>query len=200
MKKIVFYAFAIAMTTSFLSATAQNKWNVSAGVNLTPDTQKKFEGSSHDVGAGAFIGVGYEINFTPHWSFNPQIEANYINNYHTKKYDGSHYYSGNEYWNINMPLIASFRFHVSEKVGIRFGAGPNFQESVCVRQYKDASSNEKEKMTGSFFNRFNVGIQGEAAVETGNHLSYLFRTGYTLIPEHRMGKTLTLSLGVRYSF
>lgn len=200
MKKIVFYAFAIAMTTSFLSATAQNKWNVSAGVNLTPDTQKKFEGSSHDVGAGAFIGVGYEINFTPHWSFNPQIEANYINNYHTKKYDGSNHYRGNEYCNINIPLITNFRFNVSDKVGLRFGVGPNFQESVCVRHYKNAFSNEKEKMTGSFFNRFNVGIQGEAAVETGNHLSYIFRTCYTLIPEHLMGKTITLSLGVRYSF
>lgn len=200
MKRIVFYAFAIAMITSFLSATAQNKWNVSAGVNLTPDIQKKFEGSTHDVGAGAFIGVGYEINFTPHWSFNPQIEANYINNYHKKEYDGSNHYRGNEYCNINIPLITSFRFNVSDKVGLRFGVGPNFQESVCVRHYKNAFSNEKEKMTGNFFNRFNVGIQGEAAVETGNHLSYIFRTCYTLIPEHLMGKTLTLSLGVRYSF
>ncbi len=203
MKKLVFYVIAIAMITNVLPSTAKNRWNISAGGSISHVTGKLFDNYSNSWGGGAFLGAGYEINFNTHWNLNPQIEIDYINNGNVIK---EHIYGekikseAREFLNLNIPVIASFRFSVSDYVGLRFGVGPYLQESLAGWKYKYKSNTEKERMSGSFQHRFNVGIQGEAAVETGNHLSYMFRVNYPFARENWMGKTLTLSLGVRYSF
>jgi len=102
-------------------------------------------------------------------------------------------------WSINIPIIASFRFPVSDNVGLRIGTGPYIQEAIAGRQYRN-DSEKKETMSGSFSNRFNVGVIGEVAVETGKHFSYMFRTQYPFLKEGWERKTISLSVGVRYSF
>ncbi len=42
--------------------------------SISHNTSKMFDGYSSGWGGGAFIGGGYEINFTSNWSLNPQIE------------------------------------------------------------------------------------------------------------------------------
>lgn len=204
MKKLIYSIIAIAMICCAFSTAAQNRWNITAGGSISHNTSKMFDGYSSGWGGGAFIGGGYEINFTSNWSLNPQIEINYINNGNVvkDKTTNEKYYSAwGDFWNLNIPVIASFRFPVSDNLGIRFGVGPYLQESLAGRKYKYLRSNEeKESLHGSFQNRFNVGIQGEAAVETGNHFSYMFRVNYPFAKENWMGKIITLSLGIRYSF
>lgn len=53
---------------------------------------------------------------------------------------------------------------------------------------------------GGFGDRINVGILGEADVETGGHFSYMFRVHYPFLNEGVVKETLVLSLGIRYSF
>lgn len=203
MNKVIFILLA-AISFSFPSISiAQNRWNVSAGGSISHCTTSTFDGVSRGWGGGAFLGAGYEINFTQHWSLNPQIEIEYINNGNILKYKSRNekYYDGwRDFWNLNIPVIASFRFPVSDFVKLRFGAGPRLMESLYGRKYKNGSETEKERMSDSFIHRFNIGIQGEASVETGEHLSYSFRVSYPFAKENWMGETITLALGIRYSF
>jgi hypothetical protein len=81
---------------------------------------------------------------------------------------------------------------------LRFGAGPYLQEVLAARSYN--ADNVKEGLSGSFNKRFNVGIVGEAAIETGSHISYMLRAQYPFLKEGWVRKTLVLSVGVGYSF
>lgn len=205
MKKLIYSIIAIAMTCSAFSTVAQNRWNITAGGSISHQTYELFDGYSVGWGGGAFLNGGYELNFNKNWSLTPQIEIEYINNgaiIKNKLINDISHSSWRDFWNLKIPVIASFRFKTSDFVGFRFGVGPYLQESLAGRKYKYIRTEEKEKesLHGSFQNRFNVGIQGEAAVETGNHLSYMFRVNYPFAKENWMGETITLSLGIRYSF
>lgn len=179
---------------------AQNKWNVGVGGSLSHLCEKPVmsDGSYH-WGGGAYLSGGYEINFNSHWSLTPQLEFAFNDNgaYLSSSY--ARYANWQNTWSLNIPIIASFRFPVSDKVGLRIGVGPYLQEALAGRHY-NLNTGKKEAMSGNFSNRFNVGPMGEIAVETGSHFSYLFRTQYPLLKEGWVRKTITLSIGVRYSF
>lgn len=55
-------------------------------------------------------------------------------------------------------------------------------------------------MSGNFSQRFNFGPMGEINVETGNHLSYLVRVQYPFLKEGWVKNTISLSIGLKYSF
>ncbi len=198
-------SFIILISSIFLVSPlcAQNRWNVAAGGSISHRTCKLFDGYSIGWGGGAFLNGGYEFNFTKNWNLTPQIEIEYIDNgaiIKNKLYNETIRSDWRDFWNIKIPVIASFRFNTSDFIGFRFGVGPYFQESLSGRCYGYKSDKHKVKMHGSFQQCFNVGIQGEAAVETGKHLSYMFRVNYPFAKENWMGETITLSLGIRYSF
>lgn len=195
----------IVMFASFCSFTtiAQNKWNVSAGGSVSHNiNESMFNGFSLGWGGGAFIGAGYEFNFNKHWSLNPQLELDYINNGEVLKFKGTKERIKGDvnFLNLRIPVITSFRFKISDFIGLRFGAGLYLQESLAARERKKLNSNERISKGGSAVQRFNIGVQGEAAVETGEHLSYMFCVNYPFITENWMNRILTMSLGVRYSF
>lgn len=123
-------AFIIAAAAATV-AEAQNRWNIYAGGNISHLCETApMIGSDRSFGwgGGAFAGAGYEINFNSHWSLTPQIELAYSNNGATlssAEMDFSHNHAS---WlstlNLNIPIIASFRFPVAGEVGLRLGAGP----------------------------------------------------------------------------
>lgn len=203
MGKLIYSIIVITMSCCVFSTAAQNRWNISAGGSVSHKTCKLFDGCSVGWGGGAFFNGGYELNFTKNWCLTPQIEIEYIDNgaiIKNKLSTETVNSDWRDFWNFKIPVIASFRFKTSNFVGFRIGVGPYLQESLAGRKYKVNSTNEKESKHGSFQKRFNVGIQGEAAVEIGNHLSYMFRVNYPFAKENWMGETITLSLGIRYSF
>lgn len=194
----------IFMSLTF-SSQAQNRWNVYAGGSISHLCEKPWLSSdkSYSWGGGAFIGGGYEINFNSHWSLTPQLELAFNNNGAILSSKELGFYAShanwNSIWSINIPIITSFRFPISNYVGLRIGVGPYLQEAIAGRCYK-SDSDMKESMSGNFSNRFNVGGIGEIAVETGKHLSYMFRTQYPFLKEGWIRKTINLSIGIRYSF
>lgn len=203
--KISLILMIMSVFSGEFSVNAQNRWNIYAGGSISHLCEKPWISSdkSYDWGGGAFVGTGYEINFDSHWSFTPQLELAFVNNgaiLNSKEYG---FYWNHALWmtswNLNIPLMASFRFPISDKVKIRFGAGPYLQEALAGRHYKN-NTEEKEKMSGDVGDRFNVGVIGETAIETGSHFSYMFRTSYPFLNEGWTRKTITLSLGIRYSF
>lgn len=202
MKK--FYLAVIAIVFA-LTGQAQNRWNIYAGGSISHLCEIPWVSSdkSYGWGGGAFIGGGYEINFNSRWSFTPQLEIAYHNNGATLSSKYLSFYANHanwqSVWSVNIPMVASFRFPVSDNVVLRIGAGPYLQEAIAGRQYRNGSD-KKESMSGSFSNRFNVGVHGEVAVETGRHFSYMFRTQYPFLKEGWVRKTISLSVGVRYSF
>lgn len=184
---------------------AENRWNVYAGGSISHYCSTPWISSdkSYGWGGGAFLGGGYEVNFDSHWSLTPQVEFMFDNNGATLDSKENSFYANHESWqqtfNFNIPVVASFRFSVSDNVGLRFGAGPYLQYTLAGRRYK-YDTNEKENIKGGFGDRINVGILGEAAVETGKHLSYMLRVHYPFLKEGVVKETVVLSVGVRYSF
>lgn len=184
---------------------AQNRWNVYAGGSISHYCSKPWMSSdkSYSWGGGAFLGAGYEVNFNSHWSLTPQVEFMFDNNGATLDSKENSFSSNHESWlqtfNFNIPLIASYRFAISKNAGLRLGVGPYLQYTLAGRRYK-YNSDIKENIRGGFGDRINVGILGEAAIETGSHFSYMFRVHYPFLKEGVVKKTLVLSLGVGYSF
>lgn len=221
---------AYAATCCNLTVTAQeinkdvkNRWSVRAGVNLShicADTSPwnystmtpVLESASFGWGAGAMFGGAYDIRFSRTWSLTPGLEIQYIDN-GGKKY-GS-YYSGmtvggtdNRFydrhafvmhsWNVVVPVLMNMRAPISRSVGFRVGAGPYVSEAFSARAYN--VSGKMEDFGGDFGHYFDFGLTGEMAVETGNHFSYFYRLQYPLLKDHIHHRTLTMSLGLSYTF
>lgn len=184
---------------------AQNNWIVYGGGSMSHVCEKPVVGSdkTYGWGGGFFLGAGYELNFNKHWSLTPQLELSYMNNGAKLSSPELTMFQRNaswlDMWSVTLPVMAGYRFKLTDHVGLKVSAGPYIQESFAIRQYaQDGQAKESAPRRSSA--QFNVGAMGELAVETGDHLSYMFRANYPFLKESWNSKTLTLSLGVRYSF
>lgn len=203
MRQLILLCATLYMFTISAQQNTSSRWSVYAGANMSHFFERPLVAESYDkYGFGGFLGGGYDFRFTPHWSLTPQVEIAYIDN-GAKLSDKSlkeYQFSGwRDSWNLMVPVVASFRFNVSEKVGLRIGAGPYIQYAFAAREYNPFTL-EKVKCSGSIGTRFNFGTIEEIAVETGRHFSYMLRFQYPFLKETWTRKTLTVSLGVKYSF
>lgn len=191
----------------------QNKWNVYAGGSISHLCETPLAGTdkTYGWGGGAFIGGGYEINFNPHWNVTPQLELSFDNNGATLSSENESFFNNHaawkSYWSLSIPVMAAYRFRVADKVGLRIGAGPYLQTVMWGKGYASIYDSDsmvstvyKESLSGTFDHRFNVGVAGEVAIESGNHFSYMVRAKYPFIKKGWLMKTLTLSVGIGYSF
>lgn len=203
-----------------LSGFAQNRWKIYAGGSISHDCGGYFEwnadgNTGFDWGGGAFLGGGYEINFNKNWSFTPALEFSYTDNgayynktgvpaYHPYGYGVPDIWTGS--WAVNIPLEAGFRFPVSDYVNLKINAGVYLSEAFHVSHYErvgGTSENpviEKKKASSDFGQDFQLGFSGGISVETGRHFSYFLRTQYPFLKDRWSTSTLTLGLGVAYSF
>ena len=217
---------AFAATCCNLTGAAQetseglkNRWSVRAGVNLShicADTNPWDYSTMTPVpasasfgwGAGAMFGAAYDIRFSRTWSLTPGLEIQYIDN-GGKKHGG--YYNNmtedksrdrNAFvmhsWNVVVPVLMNMRAPISRSVGFRVGAGPYVSEAFSARAYN--ASGKMEDFGGDFGHYFDFGLTGEMAVETGDHFSYFYRLQYPLLKDHIHHRTLTMSLGLSYTF
>ncbi len=204
MMKRIMLVVAAGLLACFAGHTG-NRWQVYGGAGVSHFCETPLLGSdrTYGWGGGAFVGGAYRVFLDKHWTLSPGLEFSFMNNGASlSSNDMSFAYNHANWldtWNINIPILASFGLSVTEQVGVRFGAGPYLQYTLSARQYA-SDSNMKESLSGSFSRRFNVGIIGEIAVETGKHLSYFFRPQYPFLNEGWIRKTITLSFGVGYAF
>ena len=204
LKALLILCAAFQAFTISAQQNTSSRWSVYAGANMSHFFVKPYiEGSkSYKCGFGGFLGGGYDFRFTPQWSLAPQVEIAYIDNgaklsdKSLEEYGAANWHDS---WNLMVPVVASFRFNVSEKVGLRIGAGPYIQYAFAAREYNPFTL-EKVKCSGSIGTRFNFGTIEEIAVETGRHFSYMLRFQYPFLKGTWTRKTLTVSLGVKYSF
>lgn len=214
MKKALFLLFCFINITLLHS---QNRWNIYVGGSMNHIVKETFseKGKTRfDWGGGAFIGSGFELNFNNHWSFSPSLELSYNDNgayysdtgkpaFNHYGYEGSENWTGS--WGVSIPLTVGFRFPVSGYLKFKIDAGVYISESFYVSHYypKTIGSNnnlEKRKATNDFGNFLQTGFIGSVAVETGNNLSYFFRTQYPFLKSRFSSNVLTLSIGAKYSF
>ena len=199
------FVAVVWLATSMSEALADNRLSIYAGGSIShlfEDNWVDMKNETYNWGGGALIGTSYEIGLSRHWSIMPAIEVRYDNNGATNKRQKDKYGYNScwmDTWSIQIPVTVNFRLPVSDNVSLRIGAGPYLQEALYSRRFK-TGSDVKERMHGTFANRFNVGFAGEAAVETGQHLSYIFQTRYPFLSEGWIRKTLTLSIGIKYTF
>lgn len=199
--KNVLMLLAVLSTAS--SVSGQNRWNISAGANVSHMCEKLYYGEHYGWGAGAFIAGGYEINFSEHWSLMPQVELSYVDNGAKLDVASLDKVQNNLSWRGSLsaavPVTAAFRFRLSGTTGMRISAGPYLQEALLVRKYDDYGD-RKVNDGVRFIDRLNFGVLGEAAVETGRHFAYTLSARYPFLKETWSRQTFTMSIGVRYSF
>lgn len=195
------------LITGYCFGQAQNRWNVYAGGSLSHvcETPWMSTDKTYGWGGGAFVGAGYEINFNPNWSLSPQLEFSFDDNgaVLNAKEDlfFNNHASWQNYWSVSIPVIAAYRVALGKQLKLRIGAGPYLQEAIKGKWYRRSYDVvDKESMPGDFAKRFNIGISGEVAIETGNHFSYMFRTKYPFLKQGWFRNTINLSIGIRYSF
>lgn len=204
MKK-VFTIVILCVLGLSVKLSAENRWHVYGGVNLSHMTEKPvLVNDSYGWGAGGYVGGGYEIRFSDYVSLSPQLEISYLNNGASLNLGNYDFYLNHSewrgMWNVTIPIAFNVRIPFSEKVGMLLGAGPYLQETFVLREYGFGTSKKETNNDETFAKRFNFGMFGEAAIETGSHLGYVFRVQYPFLKETWSRKTLTLSLGVRYYF
>lgn len=208
MNKSLIQTVLLVLVTAFAAfqTHAQNRFMVQAGANASHycETPLMSLDKTYGWGAGAFVGAGYEVNFNQHWSLTPQIELSYINNGAKLSWPKDLPYnrvaSWLDMWTVNVPVLAGFRFNLEKNVGLKFSAGPYALKAFSIRQYGQDGKTKEAPPQRRKTAEFNFGMMGEIAVESGDHFSYFFRTQYPFLTESWTKKTLTLSLGVRYSF
>lgn len=214
MKKCFYGVFVLLlMLSTTCMAQTQNRWKVYAGGSISHlcETPWVSTDKTYGWGGGAFIGAGYEINFTPRWSLTTSLEFAFDDNGATLSSKNDSFFNNHavwkNYWSASIPVIASFRFNVAENVGLRIGVGPYLQYALSGKHYVGKHDTDtgihsayKESLSGSFDDRFNVGAAGEIAIETGKHFSYMLRAKYPLIKKGWLMHTFNLSVGVGYSF
>lgn len=214
MKKILTLVSMLIITISNVClGQTKNRWNVYAGGSISHlcETPLAATDKTYGWGGGAFIGGGYEINFNPHLGLTPRLEFSFDNNGATLSSENESFFNNHarwkNYWSASIPVMASYRFSLVDNVGLRIGVGPYLQTVMGGKKYvgiHDSDTMEstiyKESLSGTFDHRFNVGAAGEVAIETGNHLSYMLRAKYPFIKKGWLMKTLTLSVGIGYSF
>ena len=185
---------------------AQNRFMVQAGANVSHYCQTPLMSldKTYGWGVGGFVGAGYEVNFNQHWSLTPQVELAHINNGAMLSWPKDRpFYRNAEWldmWTVNVPVLAGFRFNLDKNAGLKFSIGPYALKAFSIRQYGQDGTTKGAPPQRRATAEFNFGLMGEIAVEPGNHFSYLFRTQYPFLTESWTKRTLTLSLGVRYSF
>ncbi len=202
----LFAILLVFVCSSFLSSVkAEGRWNVYGGGSISHLCETPWIGSdkSYGWGGGFFIGGGYEISLGQHWSLTPQLQIGFVNNGASLSSEELGFYSCHanwmQTWDLGIPVVASYRFSVGESTALRFGAGPYLQESLAGKCYANGTD-RKTNLSGTFADRFNVGVIGEAALETRPHLSYMFRVQYPFLKEGWIRKTISLSAGIRYTF
>ncbi len=213
--------FALALISA--SAFAQNRWSVYGGINITKKNETCY-GSMYYKGTfetyfndkswtpGGFVGIAYDIKFKHNLSLQPALEYNIINqkaNYHYiwHKTPSEYIFNTKEYnqqtilHTLTVPVLVNYRISVSDKIGLRFGVGPYLQAAVGGKKcyYYGATSKINDIYKGCRKYQFTVGIKAEAALETGDHLSYVigFQRPFC---EGAIDKAVTINAGVRYTF
>ena len=222
MKRI--FTFLILGCLVSITSFATDRWGIYIAGTLSHDCGGYFDynadgNTNFKWGGGALLGCGYEIGFANAWSITPALEFSYTDNgaYYnktgkpavnpfatdSKAQSVSHIWTSS--WNIAIPVTAGYRIALSNNVRLRINAGVYFSEALAVRHFVNTGNSqnpvyEKRKVSSDFGNDFQIGTVGSFSVETAPHFSYFFRTQYPFLKDRWSTSTVTLALGVGYSF
>ncbi|MFR8949435.1 MAG: porin family protein [Bacilli bacterium] len=217
------FILILVLFVSTVGLSAQNRWSVYGGLNLSTDedyaghtTIRENVATTELCGAkyvpGGTFGVGYDINLKRNWSILPALEYSNTNLYSKKTLIVKDILEGkllkqtetklkSHLHSFAVPVLVNFRVAVDNNVKLRFGAGPYVQGVFAGKVA--AWDGEKYKVNnlykGNRKYQFTAGVKAEIAVETGDHLSYSlgFQRPFcdSVVP-----KTVTINAGVRYTF
>ncbi|EOS15155.1 porin family protein [Phocaeicola sartorii] len=192
----VFFFFLI----SVFHISAQNRWGIIGGANLSTSSAKDFGWRT-----GGYIGGLYDIRLSESWYIQPQLLYSYEEN-STK--DNSHidiFYSQHA---LTLPVLASFKVPLSDAFSLRINVGPYIQYALFGRNGRSSIDMNGEvipKKLGwwhaDFGDHFTYGLKGGLALEH-RHLFLSMDCKYSLKKSflNYDGHGTTLSVGIGYKF
>lgn len=197
-----------------LIASAQNRWGLMAGANLSTSTAHSSDPwSAFDSKwkAGGYIGGLYDIQLNDSWYIQPQLIFSY-------EVDRAKYLSGKKVsddldvsarmYSLTLPVLASLKVNLNDALSLRINAGPYLQYALSGRDRTlsfDESSKQSHSYTSnldlSFWNRFTCGLKGGVSLEQ-KHWFFSVDAKYSLMRSdlNHNGHSLTLSAGIGYKF
>lgn len=198
MKKNLFL-FLLLMGVVF-SASAQNRWGVMGGANLSTSSAKDFKWK-----AGGYIGGLYDIRLSGSWYIQPQLLFLYEENDSKDKASYRAFYSQ---YALTLPVLASFKINMDDALALRINAGPYLQYALFGRDrrnYSDESGKNIQTGLGwwhaDFGDRFTYGLKAGLSLE-GKHWFGTIDCKYSLKKNfvNYEGHGLSLSAGIGYKF
>jgi len=189
----------IALLCSVIPSVAQNRFGILGGGNLSTSSA-----DNSKVKIGYFVGGLYDIKVNDQFYIQPQLLFSYEEN-KLKNTDLGGFYSQ---YDLNLPVLASFKINLNKNLSIRINAGPYLQYALFGRDKKLVikGSDEKESTAlgwwhQDFGDHFTYGIKAGGSLETA-HLFYFIEGKYSLRKSYlnfdKHG--YTFSLGVGYKF
>jgi len=195
-----------------LSVYSQMSWKVKAGVNISDITNWELA----DYKPGYQFGVGMDYYFNNHWGIQPslmliskgyKIKGDYYfppfmeNSEKLKSYD----ITDNKVY-VELPLLLTYRFNVSEKLKLIFSGGGYIAYGIAGKTKNTATlldgSTRKEKMD-SFsegVEKFDTGLAAGASLEYKEKYSIGISSDFGLQSTQSTFKNRTYGLTFGYRF
>lgn len=176
---------------------AQNNLGVFGNLSLSTSSS-----SGAQTKAGGGFGMLYDINVAENLSVQPRLMLSY-QEYERKQASmrqglyQSPYYSQ---WNVTVPVLASYKFRLSDALNLRIGAGPYIQYAAFGRNKTLTTGGEKLGWWHeSFGQHLSFGLQGGLELDYGRW--FLLVDGSHSLVKRKItldGHATTTSLSIGY--
>ena len=183
----------IALIGITMVAMAQQKLGVFGSVNASTTSAEQSK-----WGVGGNLGLAYNFDFSEHWGLQPRLVLGYQES-RLKSVVPTDFYSQ---WNVAIPVLASYRFNLSNNLRLRLNAGLYVQWAAFGR--------EKQLYTtgtglgwwhADFGERTTYGLQFGPMLEFGKwFVTADYKHSFKDSKLNFGGKERTLQLGIGYSF
>lgn len=210
MKKV--FAFVAVAAVLLVAGKASAQLSVNGGF-LTNSISNSYKIGDKTIdtvmngGAGAYLGLSYNIAFTEHWGVEPGVYVNYVGNNEKKGIATI----TTDMIDLNVPVLFNYRIDFTDYFGIIGFVGPNFRYGLSANsttKYSDSTPQVKydlyTKSAGaSQLNRFDIGLMFGVGVHFNQ---FQIRAGYNLgLVDRNPEKDITahyhnIFAGIGYAF
>ena len=193
-----------------LSGYSQISWNAKAGVNIS----NTINSGDVDFKPGYQFGVGMDYYFNDHWGIQPslmliskgyKIKGDYPPFINKSEQLKSYDITDNKVY-VELPLLLTYRFNVSEKFKLIFSGGGYIAYGIAGKSKNTNTlldgSTKKDKVDSfsSGVEKFDTGLAAGAALEYNDKYSIGLSSDFGLrtIDGRDKNRTYGLSFGYRF--
>jgi len=197
MKKLLI--ISILALSAALSASAQNRFGIMGGVNMSNTSTEGFSWRT-----GGYLGGLYDIQLTPSWYVQPQLIFSYEENKSKGNSSLDGFYSQ---YAVTLPVLASYNIGLGGSTSLRINAGPYLQYAMFGRDYQQMIYDNNKTATAKgwwhqdFSDHFTYGVKTGLSLDF-NHVfvsaDYKYSLRKSMLNADGHGSTFSIGLGYKF--